>query len=481
MTLRFFASGGFSVKVARALAFGLFSLLVTLPIPADAKVFSPKTFTLPNGLQVVVIENHRLPVVRQMVFYKVGGADDPPGKSGLAHFLEHLMFKGTKTIPPSQFSKIVARNGGRENAFTSPDVTAYYQSFSKDRLELMMKIESDRMANLVITAGQVAPERQVIIEERRMRVDNRPESQLDEHIASALFMNHPYRIPIIGWKHEMEGLTVDDALAFYKKHYAPNNAILVVVGDVTVDEVRPLVDKYYAPIPANPAIRPRVRLQEPPPRAARTVTMRSDHVHESRLMRDYIAPSHTTGETKHAYALEILSDVIGSGASSRLYRSLVLDKKLAIGVNANYEGDVFGPAIFVFGARPRAGVGLEAIEAALDGEIRKLLKDGITEAELATSKKRMLAGAIFARDSLRQGAIAIGTTLSMGRPLADVEEWPERVTAVTREQVLAAARYVLRPERSVTAYLLPEKSDGPPDEDTRRRPTTSRSAPEPKP
>jgi zinc protease len=449
--------------------------LAASAVPAGAAVFSPRTFTLANGLQVVVVENHRLPVVRHMVFYRVGAADDPPGKSGLAHYLEHLMFKGTRTIAPSEFSKIVARNGGRENAFTSADTTAYYQTVAKDRLELMMRIESDRMANLVILPKEAVPELQVVIEERRSRVDNRPAAQLDEHVAAALYMNHPYKTPIIGWQHEVETLTVDDAVAFYKHHYAPNNAILIVAGDVTVDEIRPLAEKYYGKIPANPAIKPRDRLQEPPQRAARRVSMRSDRVREPRFSRDYLAPSHTTGETRHGYALEVLSTIIGGGTTSRLYRHLVIEKALAHGAGAYYDGDLFGPATFGFSVRPRTGVGPEAIEAALDDEIRTLLADGVSAEELASAKKRLLASAVFARDSLRRGAISIGVALTTGRTIADVEEWPDRIEAVTREQVLAAARYVLKPERSVTALLLPEKAAAPPDDTPRERPRTSRT------
>lgn len=446
----------------RLFLLALFVLLSWSPSPAGAAVFSPRVFTLANGMQVVVLENHRLPVVRQMVFYRVGAADDPPGKSGLAHFLEHLMFKGTKTLKPGEFSKIVARNGGRENALTSADVTAYFQTVTKDRLELMMRIESDRMQNLVITEKQAVSELQVVIEERRTRVDNRPQSQLDEHIANALFMNHPYRTPIIGWMHEMQTLTVDDAIAFHKRHYAPNNAILVLSGDITPEEARPLAEKYYGVIPANPAIRPRVRLQEPPQRAARRVAMHSDRVNEPRLTRDYLAPNHLSGESRHAYPLEVLNVILGGGATSRLYRSLVIDRKLALAAGSNYDADNFGPAGFTFVLRPREGIGLDMLEAALGDEIKRLLADGVTAEELAAARKRMVDAAIFARDGLRQGAMAIGMTLANGRPIADVEEWPDRIQAVTREQILAAARHVFRPERSVTGLLLPDAATAKP-------------------
>jgi zinc protease len=450
---------GAAVHLVRATVLLFIVALWTLPSTASrAAVFNPQTFTLSNGLQVVVVENHRLPVVRQLLFYRVGASDDPPGKSGLAHYLEHLLFKGTKTVAPGEFSKIVARNGGRDNAFTSNDTTAYYQTVSKDRLELIMRLEADRLANLKIAPEEAVPELQVVIEERRSRVDNRPAAQFDEHMEAALYMNHPYRVPVIGWQHELKALTVQDALDFFKNHYGPNNAILIIAGDVTVDEVRPLAEKYYGGIPPNPAIKPRVRLQEPPQRAARRVVMHSPRVREASFSREYLAPSHTSVETKHGYALEILSDILGGGTTSRLYRKLVIEKKLALGVSAYYDGDVFGPAAFGFGLRPRSNIDVGEVEAGLDSEIKRLIADGVSDEELATAKKRLMAGAVFARDSLRRGAVAIGTAITAGMSIADVENWPDRIKAVTREQVLAAARHTLRPERSVTGLLLPEES-----------------------
>lgn len=447
-------------RLARAVIVTLALFLLMPPLAARAGIFNPRTFILSNGLKVVVIERHRLPVVRQMVFYRVGAADDPPGKSGLAHYLEHLMFKGTWMVLPGEFSKIVARHGGRDNAFTNSDTTAFYQTVSKDNLELIMKLEADRMHNLVIAEKEAVPELQVVIEERRMRVDNRPQAQLDEQVGAALFLNHPYRIPIIGWMHEIEKLTVADARAFYKAHYAPNNAILIITGDVTVGEVRALAEKYYGVIPANRDIRPRHRLQEPPQRAARRVVMTSPRVHEPRFSRDYLAPSHHTGETRHAYALEVLSDILGGGTSSRLYRHLVVERKLALAASGYYDGDVLGPADFGFAIRPRTGVSLARVEAGFDAEIASLRAHGITAEELATAKKRLLASAVLARDGLRHGATAIGTALTSGQDIDAVEEWPERISAVTVDDVNAAARAVFRIERSVTGLLLPGKPAG---------------------
>ncbi len=426
-------------------------------VPAQAGVFNPEAFTLENGLQVVVIPNHRSPVVSQMVWYKVGSADDPPGKSGVAHLLEHLMFKGTNVMAPGEYSKILARNGGRENAFTSNDTTAYYQVVAVDRLELVMKLEADRMVNLVLTDADVLPERNVVVEERRARTDNNPAALLDEQMSAALYLNHPYRIPVIGWKHELESLTTEDVLAFYRRNYAPNNAILIVSGDITAEKLRPLAEKYYGPIPARKVAK-RVRLKEPPHRAARRVQLRSPQVREPRWGRDYLAPSFASGEKQHAYALEVLNDILAGGATSRLYRSLVVEQKIAVSAGASYDGDAYDLGTFSFYGQPAAGIGMDRFEAAMDAEIAKLLGSGVTINEVKRAKKRLLAGAIYARDSLRRGARVIGTALTSGQTIDDVETWPEHIKAVTRDRVNEAARAVFKISNSVTGLLLPEKA-----------------------
>ena len=324
----------------------LAALVLTLGRPASARVFDPQSFTLENGLQVVVVTNRRAPIVNHMVWYKVGAADEEPGKSGLAHFVEHLLFKGTKNMKPGEFSELIARNGGRENAFTSYDYTGYFQTIASDRLELMMKHEADRMANLVLTDELVLPERDVILEERRTRVDNEPSGQLFEMARAALFMNHPYGISIIGWEHEMQQLTTEDALAFYERWYAPNNAVVVISGDVSLEEVRPLAEKYYGALEARP-VPERVRPQEPKQMAPRRVTLTSPRVRQPSLSITYLAPSYNRGETQHAYALQVLSEIMGGGSVSRLYSSLVVEQ----GVAAGAGGDL--PCDLAFGASRR--------------------------------------------------------------------------------------------------------------------------------
>ena len=433
------------------------ALLLTASIgSARAGVFNPETFTLKNGMQVVVVSNHRAPVVTQMVYYRVGAADEVDGKTGLAHFLEHLMFKGTKTHPAGAFSALVARNGGTENAFTSADYTGYFQTVAADRLELVMEMEADRMTNLILSPEEIEPERHVVLEERAYRVDNRPGARLSEHVNAALFMNHPYRRPVIGFDQEIRGLTVEDIRAFYKKWYGPDNAILIVAGDITAEKVRPRAEKYFGVIPAAD-IGPRVRPQEPVQHAARTVTLKDDRVRQPSWSRTFLAPSHTSGETQHGYPLEVLSQILSGGRTGRLYKSLVTERKLALSVGASYDGDALGPATFGFSGSPRPGVSLETLADAIVAEVALVLKEGVTQEELERARRQLEDSAAYARDSDRQGARALGSALAIGRTVDDVESWPERIRAVTVEQVNAAARAVFRDEASVTAFLLPTK------------------------
>ncbi len=426
-------------------------------VSARAAVFNPETFTLKNGLQVVVISNHRAPVVTHMIYYKVGAMDEPPAKSGLAHFLEHLMFKGTKNLKTGEFSAIVARNGGRENAFTTNDYTGYYQTVASDRLETMMRWEADRMVNLTLTEVDITPERKVILEERNMRVENNPASLLQEQIDVALYKNHPYRIPTIGWKHEVDALTRADLLDFYKAWYAPNNAILVLSGDVTAAKVRPLVEKYYGKIPAK-RLPVRPDLREPAHSAAHQVTLKHKQVGQATWSRRYIAPSHGTGAREHIYALQVLAEILGGGSTSRLYRRLAVDAKAASGAGAWYDMNARGPGVFGLYAAPLPGKTVKQVEALADAEVRRLLKDGVSNEEVRDAIVRLQDQAVYARDSISGPARVLGGALAIGMTVEDVESWPDRIGAVTREAVNTAAKAVFREKFSVTAFLLPEES-----------------------
>ncbi|MCB1971044.1 MAG: insulinase family protein [Geminicoccaceae bacterium] len=426
--------------------------------PARSSIFNPETFMLDNGMQVVVIPNHRAPVVAHWVWYRVGTADSPLGKSGLPHFLEHLMFKATDKIPQGEFSKIIARNGGNDNAVTSYDFTAYYQMIARDRLELVMGMEADRMVNLHLTDEAVLPERDVVIEERRSRVDNEPSALLGEQLNVSQYLHHPYRLPVIGWMHEMESYTREDAVNFYKTWYAPNNAILVVAGDITADELRPLAERTYGQIPARD-VPARVRVTEPPQRAERRIEMRDARVRQPSFVRSYLAPSYDQEDQKTAYALEVLSELFGGGGTSRLYRSVVVDQALASGIAAYYRGSSLDDTTFRIYASPRPNVSLDDIEKAINEQIATLLADGVTEDELARVKKRMLADAVYARDSLSGAARAFGAALTTGQTVDDVEAWPDRISAVSIEDINNAAKLVFDIRRSVTAKLLPEETE----------------------
>ncbi len=441
--------------VHRGLVAALLMAVAFAATSVRASIFEPETFTLDNGMQVVLISNQRAPVVRHMVWYKVGSADEAPGESGIAHLLEHLMFKGTKNVAPGVFSEEIARNGGRENAFTSYDYTAYFQTIAKDRLNMVMRMEADRMTNLMISEEQVAPERQVVLEERRSRVDNRPRAQLGEQVNAVMYLNYPYRRPIIGWEHEIAALDVERILAFYKKYYAPNNAILIVEGDVTVDELRPLAEKYYGVIPRGPDIR-RERTTEPPARADRRVTLEHARATQARWGRTYLAPSYNYGAEEHVYALQVLGDVLGSNSNDRLHKRLVIDSKLALSAGIFYTPDAYGPGTIGFYATPRDGIAISEIEAAIDAEIARVLVDGVTADEIADAKEQMANRAIYAKDNFGTAARVFGVTLTSGGTVEEVETWLDRIDAVTAADVLAAAKYVFDGRHHVTSELRPK-------------------------
>jgi len=433
------------------------AVLLLTALPARAGLYNPQTYRLDNGLEIVVIEDHRVPVVSHMVWYRVGAADEERGKSGIAHFLEHLMFKGTERIGPAEFSRIVARNGGRDNAFTSYDYTGYFQNVARDKLDLVMGLEADRMVNLRLTAADIETERLVVLEERRSRTDNDPSAQLGEMMRATQFMSHPYGLPVIGWQHEIEALEHDDIIAFYRRYYAPNNAILIVAGDVTGAEVLALAEKHFGAIP--PAeLPPRVRPQEPPQLAPRRVLFEDPRVGRPSLRRSYLAPSRNAGASELAIPLRFAADILGGGSTSRLYQELVVERQLATSAGAWYSGVSLDPTTFYLYAAPAPGVSLETLEAAVDEVVAELLRDGVTEAELERSRTGMLAGAVYARDSMFSSPRIFGSALTAGLSVEQIEAWPAEVAKVDADQVLEAARTVLVPRRSVTGWLQPASS-----------------------
>jgi zinc protease len=415
----------------------------------------PATFTLDNGLQVVVIPDHRTPVVTQMIWYKVGSADETPGKSGLAHFLEHLMFKGTSKHPAGEFSQTVLKIGGNENAFTSTDYTGYFQRVPRDQLGKMMEFEADRMTGLILKDENVLPERDVVLEEYNMRVANNPEARLTEQIMAALYLNHPYGRPVIGWHQEIEKLDREDALAFYKRFYAPNNATVVVAGDVEAKDVHAMAERTFGAVAAQPAIPAlRVRPQEPVPAAARTVTLSDPRVEQTSLRRYYLVPSATTAAAGESPALDVLAQLMGGGSNSYLYRALVVDRPLAVSAGAGYQSTSLDPTQFTISASPKPGVEFSQIEQVIDGVIADVGQNPVRAEDLERVKTQLIAEAIYAQDNQATLARWYGGALTTGLSIDDIRSWPDRIRAVTAEQVRDAAQKWLDKKRSVTGYLI---------------------------
>jgi zinc protease len=396
----------------------------------------------------------RAPVVTHMVWYKVGSADEPRGKSGIAHYLEHLMFKGTERRAPGEFNRVVASHGGRDNAFTSWDYTGYFQDIAADRLEVVMEMEADRMANLRLSAEVARPELDVVLEERRSRTDSSPAGLLAEQARAALFLNHPYRLPIIGWEHEIRGLDHRDALDFHATWYAPNNAILVVAGGVTAATVRTLAERHFGPIPARP-VPPRKRLAEPPRAADTRLHMISPQVRQASWSRRWLAPSYNAGESAHVLPLQVAAEILSGGAGTRLERRLVKGERLALSAGADFDGTAVDLGQFTIYAQPTGDVG--RLEAAIDAELARLADDGPSVAEVERAVRRLRSAAIYAQDSLSGAARVLGVALATGGGVAQVEEWPARLGGVTPDAVRRAVAAILRGQPSVTSLLEPKR------------------------
>ncbi|MEK6217245.1 MAG: insulinase family protein [Boseongicola sp.] len=417
-------------------------------------------FTLENGMEVVVLEDHRAATVVHMVWYRVGAADEPPGKSGIAHFLEHLMFKATDELASGELSDTVARNGGSDNAFTSYDYTGYFQRVAADRLELMLRMEASRMDGLRLVPEDIATERDVVIEERNQRTENDPGALFGEQRRAAQYLNHPYGTPIIGWKHEAEALTLEDAQAFYERNYGPKSAILVVAGDVDPDEVRALAETYYGVVPANPNVVPRQRVKEPPQLAERRLTYADARVGQPYVIRTYLAPERDAGAQEEAAALTLLAELLGgSGTTSYFAEKLQFDTQTAIHTSAFYSGQALDDASFGLVIVPAEGVSLEEAEAALDSAVAALMEDGVDSSNLERIKKQIRASEIYAQDNIGSLARMYGSGLTSGLTVEDVKAWPEILAAVGEEAIMQAAERVFDRKNAVTGWLMSEGAE----------------------
>ena len=434
----------------------LLSLTLALAAALPVRAAELSTFTLDNGMEVVVLEDRRAPVVVHMVWYRAGAADEPPGASGIAHFLEHLLFKSTDTLSSGELSDIVAANGGSDNAFTSYEYTAYFQRIAADRLDLVMGMEADRMRNIRFIPDEVETERAVIIEERNQRTDNEPGAVFAEHRRAAQYLNHPYGIPIIGWRHEMETLGIEDARAFYERFYWPNNAVLVVAGDVSPDEVRTLAERHYGPIPANPDLRPRDRTDEPPQLSPRRLTYEDPRVGQPYVVRTYLAPERDPGNQEDAAALTLLAEVLGgSGATSVLGQELQFESQIALHTAAFYSGVSLDDTTFGLVVVPADGVSLSEAEAEMDRVIAEFIETGVDPEQLDRIKFQLRAALIYGEDNLQSLTRRYGAALTSGLTVEDVEAWPDILQAVTGDDIIAAAERLFDPRRSVTGWLMP--------------------------
>ena len=450
MTFKSFARFAGAAAIALALTVPTFAAA-----PERAKIAD---FTLANGLELVVIPDRRAPVVTHMVWYKVGAADETPGKSGLAHFLEHLMFKGTAKNPAGHFSQAVARIGGQENAFTSNDYTGYFQRVPSEQLMTVMEFEADRMTGLMLTEAVVLSERNVILEEYNQRVANNPRARLSEQIDAALFLNHPYGRPVIGWRHEIEQLSRDDALGFYRRFYGPNDAVVVIAGDIEPQAALELAEQTYGKVARNNNIMPRKRPVEPPPVSPRTLTLADARVEQPVMQRAYLTPSFATAKPGQSEALQVLAHILGGGTNSRLYRTLAVEKQVAVSAGAWYDGSALDMSKFGVYGVPREGVTLPQLEAESDAVIEQVIAKGVSNEELDRVKSRLIADAVYAQDNQASLARWYGASLMTGATVADVQRWPDRIRAVTAAHVQDAARLWLDKRRSVTGYLIKDTS-----------------------
>jgi zinc protease len=412
------------------------------------------TARLANGLEIIVIPDFRADVVTHMLWYRVGSADEPIGKSGIAHFFEHLMFRGTENIAPGEFSKTVARLGGEDNAFTSYDFTAYFQRIHRDKLATMMQMEAERMQKLIIDEAIVAVERDVILEERSMRVDGNPSALLSERMRARLHANTPYGVPVIGWRDEIAKLNAADASAFYRRYYAPDNAILVVAGAVTRDEVVGLAETYYGPL--RPADSPRAGLQAAEDLRVsdydKIETLADARVRQPSWRRMYRLPAYSAATKRQLAALDIAAEILGSG-TGRLYRQLVVAQQNAVGAGAYADTSRLLNGELVVYASLIPGADFDNVRQTVDAEIAKLQETPVSDEELARAKVQLVSSLIYARDSQQSMAQIFGRAAALGLTPAEVLAWSSEIEQVTKADIRDAARALLQPAHAITGHL----------------------------
>ncbi len=429
-----------------------------LATAAQADVFEQ---TLGNGLKVIVKEDHRAPVVVQQIWYRVGSMDEVTGVTGVAHALEHMMFKGTKRVPAGEFSRRIAAAGGRENAFTSYDYTAYFQQLEKSKLPLAMQLESDRMHNLSVSEAEFAKEIKVVREERRWRTDDEPHSLVQEQLMAAAFEEHPYHHPVIGWMNDLQELTAADVRAWYQKWYEPGNAVLVIAGDVNAKEVFALAQRYYGSIPAR-TLPARKQLAEPKQLGIKRLVVKAPAELPYLIMADHAPVLRDTAHDWEPYALEVLQGVLDGNGAARLNKTLVREQQVASSVGAEYDSTGRGPALFMIEGTPSAGKTVADVEAALRAQIAQLVKDGVSAEELERVKAQVTANEVYKLDSVFYQAMQIGELESIGLSYKDIPLMLQKLRAVTAQQVQEVARTFLNDDSLTVAVLEPQPLSGKP-------------------
>ena len=436
----------------------LFALIAAVAATAAGAQSAAQEHKLANGLRVIVKEDHRAPTVVHMVWYGAGSMDEVSGTSGVAHVLEHMMFKGTKTVKSGEFSRRIAAAGGRENAFTNRDYTAYFQQVPKSALPQMMQLEADRMSNLLVTEAEFSREIKVVMEERRLRTEDQPRALVAEALNAEAYFAHPYRWPVIGWMNDLENMSYVDARNWYARWYLPDNAFVVVVGDVKADEVFALAQKYYGRIKARP-LPERKRQLEPEQRGVRRVVVKAPAELPYLLMGWKCPVLRDVDRDWQPYALEVLAGVLDGNESARLNQSLVRNSRMASEVGAGYDATARGPGMCILEGTPSQGRSAAELETGLRAELARLVDDGVTEDELARVKAQVVASQIFKRDSIFGQAMEIGQFETAGLSHRDIDRVLERIKAVTAEQVRAAAKQYFVDDSLTVVVLDPQPLD----------------------
>ncbi|SER50208.1 zinc protease [Nitrosomonas sp. Nm51] len=433
-------------------------LMISLYWITTSAVANPHEFMLNNGLKLVVKEDNRSPVVVSLLMYKAGSVDESNGVTGVAHVLEHMMFKGTENVPGGEFSKRIAAAGGRDNAFTSRDYTGYFQQLHKDFLPLSMELEADRMHNLRLTEAEFSKEIRVVMEERRLRTDDQARSLLFEKMLATAYQSHPYRRPVIGWMNDLENMTVDDAQAWYDRWYTPNNAVLVIAGDVKPDEVKMLAQQHYGKIPARPvpALDERKPQTEPPQLGIKRITVKAPAELPYLLMGYHTPVIHDTAEDWEPYALEVLESILDGHASARLNKSLVRGLRIANSVSASYTATGRGEGMFLLAGTPSPGKTVEELEQAFRVEIKRVIENNVTDDELKRVKAQVIASQVYQLDSVFAQAMQIGRLESIGLSYRDIEIILEKLQTVTAEQIRSVAKKYFDDDRLTVAVLEPQ-------------------------